>query len=712
LADLDRSAPVLLVKVGRYPLSQGGLGVIRSLGRVGVPVYAVTEDRFTPAALSRYLTGSFTWPTTGTEPVEKLAAGLREIVGRLGRRVIAVTTDDEAAVLMAEHGRELELLVRPAVPDALPRALASKRQVHELCERAGVPTAAAAFPASRQDVLAYAERGAFPVVAKNVAPFERLSAPVVAATTVVRTADDLVELSQSWPDRPNVMLQEELPVDEAEDWIFHMYCDAQSECLAAFTGVKLRSWPPRAGVTAAACSAPNEELEELSRSFCRAIGYRGIGDLDWRFDRRDGRYKLMDFNPRVGAQFRLFETDAGIDVVRALHLDLTGRPVPPGRQIDGRRFYVENSYAAALLTPRKRPARVPRLPRKLMKPELAWLAVDDPLPVLSQAIRFSWLVLRRLFPRGSVGARLASLPSAAVRQTPRPPQAATLCAPALRHSGIEAFRPVPILLYHAVTANPTRQLETFTVSPATFARQLDAIVETGAATMTVTQYLAARAAATLPERVVVITFDDAYADFYANALPALAERSLACTLYTATGFLEGRPSQRIARRPPDRMLSWEQLPELAAAGVEIGAHSHSHFHLDTLSRRSVRWELETCKALLEDALERPVPSFAYPNGHTSASVRRLVIDTGFESACGVRNALSWEHDDRYRLARLTVRSTTGDATFRAWLEGNSASVAPPDELLKTRAFRAYRRSRALVTRREGSDFQTLDTARI
>jgi D-aspartate ligase len=396
LVEFDRSVAVLLFRVGHYPLHHGGLGVIRTLGRVGVPVYAVTEDRFTPPALSRYLTGRFTWPTTGTEPIERLKAGLNEIAKRLGRRVIAITTDDEAAVLLAEHAHELERLVRPAVPAGLPRALASKRQLHELCDRVGIPTAAAAFPASREDVLAYAEGGAFPVVAKNIDPFTRLSAPAVPSTTVLQTADELIQLSQTWPDRPNVMLQEELPVDAAEDWIFHMYCDADSECLAAFTGVKLRSWPPRAGVTAAACIAANEELDELSRSFCREIGYSGIGDLDWRFDRRDGRYKLLDFNPRVGAQFRLFETDAGIDVVRALHLDLTGRPVPPGRQIEGRRFYVENFYAPALLVPRKRPARLPKLPRRLVKPELGWVALDDPLPIVSLAIRFSWLVFLRL----------------------------------------------------------------------------------------------------------------------------------------------------------------------------------------------------------------------------------------------------------------------------------------------------------------------------
>jgi peptidoglycan/xylan/chitin deacetylase (PgdA/CDA1 family) len=265
-------------------------------------------------------------------------------------------------------------------------------------------------------------------------------------------------------------------------------------------------------------------------------------------------------------------------------------------------------------------------------------------------------------------------------------------------------RRVPILLYHSVSDSPSRALRDFTVTPATFARQLAAIAATGATTLTVSQYLAALDARTLPERVVIITFDDGFADFYDHALPALGEHALACTLYVATGFLEGRPALRVPRRPPDRMLEWRQLHELTAAGIEIGAHSHSHFHLDTLSREVARDEIGSCKTLLEQELQQPVPSFAYPNGHSSPAVKRIVINAGYDSACGVRNALSWEHDDRFRIARLTVRSTTDDDTFRAWLAGRAANIAPSRELLKTLAFRAYRRSRSILARQPVSDF--------
>jgi D-aspartate ligase len=68
-------------------------------------------------------------------------------------------------------------------------------------------------------------------------------------------------------------------------------------------------------------TVPNDTLAEQASKFRRALRFRGVVDLDWRFDKRDGHFKLVDYNPRLGAQFRLIQTRAGIDVVRALHLD-------------------------------------------------------------------------------------------------------------------------------------------------------------------------------------------------------------------------------------------------------------------------------------------------------------------------------------------------------------------------------------------------------
>ncbi|MEU9098115.1 ATP-grasp domain-containing protein [Streptomyces sp. NPDC048361] len=385
----DRDVPGLIVKFGNYPLHHGGVGAIRSLGRLGVPMYAITEDRWTPAAHSRYLTRAFAWPTTGAEEPAVLVEGLLAVGRRIGRPSVLIPTDEEAAVLIAEHQRELagRFLFPPVAPE-LPRRLASKQGLHELCVEHGVPSPAAAFPETYADVEGFAEHALFPVVAKNREAFVRRRSPAVAGTTRIEDRRHLLALARRWGERPGVILQEYLPREQAEDWIVHAYFDEHSTPLALFTGVKVRSWPPHAGMTASAYVVDNPELASLAAQFVKHIGFSGVADLDLRFDRRDGRYKLLDFNPRMGAQFRLFENGAGVDVVRAQHLHLTGRRVPEGEQRAGRRYVVENIDLPALLAYRRSGYTTPHAPERPAGTELAWIARDDLRPFVTMLARF------------------------------------------------------------------------------------------------------------------------------------------------------------------------------------------------------------------------------------------------------------------------------------------------------------------------------------
>ncbi|MEC4020033.1 carboxylate--amine ligase [Streptomyces sp. H27-D2] len=389
LFTVDRSVPGLIVKIGDYPLHHGGVGAIRSLGRLGVPMYAITEDRYTPAAASRYLRGRFVWPTTGTESPERLVEGLLRIGRRIARPTLLIPTDEEAAVLIAEHADTLgEHFLFPKVEPELPRRLASKQGLHELCVEHGVASPAAAFPGSYEELECFARSAAFPVVAKNREAFERRRTPAVRGTTRIGSAAELLALGRDWGPRPGVILQEYLPREDAEDWIVHAYFDADSTPLAMFTGVKVRSWPPHAGMTACAYVVDNPELAEMAAQFIKRVGFSGVIDLDWRFDRRDGQYKLLDFNPRVGAQFRLFENEAGVDVVRAMHLHLTGRKVPEAEQRAGNRYVVENIDLPALLAYRRSGYTTPHAPKRPSGTELAWFAPDDLKPFFTMLARF------------------------------------------------------------------------------------------------------------------------------------------------------------------------------------------------------------------------------------------------------------------------------------------------------------------------------------
>ena len=74
----------------------------------------------------------------------------------------------------------------------------------------------------------------------------------------------------------------------------------------------------------------------------KGIGYRGPLDIGYRYDARDGKYKVNDINPRIGAMFRVFVGENGMDVVRALYQDMTSQPITPAKAPEGRKWIVED----------------------------------------------------------------------------------------------------------------------------------------------------------------------------------------------------------------------------------------------------------------------------------------------------------------------------------------------------------------------------------
>ena len=144
------------------------------------------------------------------------------------------------------------------------------------------------------------------------------------------------------PAEPNLMLQEYIPGGDDSVWMFNGYFDRKSDCVLGFTGQKLRQWPPHSGVTTLGICRHNATVADTTCRFMKAVGYQGVLDIGYRWDARDGLYKVLDVNPRIGATFRLFVADNGMDVVRALYLDLTGQPINPGRPCEGRKWMVED----------------------------------------------------------------------------------------------------------------------------------------------------------------------------------------------------------------------------------------------------------------------------------------------------------------------------------------------------------------------------------
>ncbi|HEY2284398.1 MAG TPA: ATP-grasp domain-containing protein, partial [Streptosporangiaceae bacterium] len=251
LAGADLTTPAVVLKLDPNVMHHGGLGVIRSLGRIGVPVYGVHEGPLAPAANSRYLRGRAFW-SPGAGDADQIADGLAALSDRIGQRAVLLPTDDAGAIFLAEHGAALRpRFIFPDPPRDLPRQVAGKFSLHELCRELGVPSPAAAVvdpagPASAAAAREFAARAGYPLIAKLTTPW----ASSLRSTSILTTPAELdAALGACAHEGAGLMLQEYIPGGRDTDWFFHGYCDATSACRPAFTGVKERSYPAHAGLT-------------------------------------------------------------------------------------------------------------------------------------------------------------------------------------------------------------------------------------------------------------------------------------------------------------------------------------------------------------------------------------------------------------------------------------------------------------------------------
>jgi len=405
---VDTTTPVVVVAPGYV-----GHGVARSLGRLGIPVYGVHADRRSPAARSRYWRHNFFWTLDNAPPDESVDYLVR--LGRqLGSRPILIPTDDVTCLFVADHAAELRAAFRfPTQPVGLARSLSSKEQMYHLCKQHSIPTPETSFPKSRAEVIAFAASGRFPIMLK---PIENRAAQRDPAMrmALIEDADTLLRRydQMETPESPNLMLQEFIPGGPETVWMFNGYFDESSRCLFGLTGKKLRQYPAYTGVTSLGLLLANETVAQQTLALMPAVHYRGILDIGYRHDARSGEYKLLDVNPRIGSTFRLFVDSSGLDVARALYLDLTGQPVTPGTVHEGRKWMVENYDIVSSLRyfrdGRLTPAEWVRSFRGVE--EGSWFARDDWAPLRAMVWRSLVRGVDELLGRRPSGSRVNGLP--------------------------------------------------------------------------------------------------------------------------------------------------------------------------------------------------------------------------------------------------------------------------------------------------------------
>lgn len=342
---IDTTTPVVFFNANNYT----SLGVVRSLGRMGIKVFCIDPDPDALAMKSRYCAGRFKWDFDSSPPNDTVQF-LIDVARMIGQTAILLSIPEPGTLLIDQYRDQLSkwfLLPQP-IPGAVTK-LYNKQSMFELCKSEGVPTAETFFPGSVEQALNEGPGLGYPLVVKAI-DSDRLMRYTGRRLTIVQDQSELrgaySELDE--PGFSNLALQEFIPGDIENTWVVGAYFDTRGDCRFTITGRKLRQLPIHGGVTTLGVCAP---CESVVNSICRigkAAGYQGILDADFIYDKRDGFFKLLDVNPRPGANFRLLVDKHGLDVVRSLYLDLTGQSLPVVEPCWGRRWVVEDKDLEAL----------------------------------------------------------------------------------------------------------------------------------------------------------------------------------------------------------------------------------------------------------------------------------------------------------------------------------------------------------------------------
>lgn len=246
-----------------------------------------------------------------------------------------------------------------------------------------------------------------------------------------------------------------------------------------------------------------------------------------------------------------------------------------------------------------------------------------------------------------------------VTQTPQP----TATPPWVMRSKGE-FIIAPILLYHHILNGDT--LNRYNVSLDMFTAQMQALQMWGYTSITISQLAdVIRNGGELPEKPVLITFDDGDIDVYQNAFPIMQKYGMVGTFYIVAN-----------RIGSEQFVTAEQIKEMQASGWEIGSHGYSHQDMSA-DHDVIESEGYKAKKTLEEKLGFPIQSFAYPYGGWDATVGSYTAGYGYTSGAGLGNSYIHDPSTLYYLSRREVWGTADMNVFSNLLPWSPVTTPVP-----------------------------------
>ena len=227
---------------------------------------------------------------------------------------------------------------------------------------------------------------------------------------------------------------------------------------------------------------------------------------------------------------------------------------------------------------------------------------------------------------------------------------------------LEQLSDVPILNYHMVGSLH----HALCVTPSDFDEQMAYLAEEGYHTISPDDLIGyLKVGKQLPDKPILITFDDGYVDNYENAYPILKKYGFTATIFLVTGKISEEPG----------FLTWDQVREMKSQGFSFGSHTVNHvpLNLNKMTPDEIRTELLASREKMKQELGELPTCFAYPTGARSLEIQDLVKSCGYEAAFSIRYGQAGTDSNLFALERIPIFKS--DRTFRSfYFRLNGASL--------------------------------------
>ena len=371
------------------------LGIIRSLGRCGIPVYLVHDKNLCIGRFSRYTTRYIKIPSVSNES-EFVDFMIDFAKNEQVRDWILMPTNDAWVYVLSKHKKTLEEYYKVSTSSwDIVKFAYNKKLTYQIAEKNKVPVPKTFYPENPNALHEILSCIAFPVIIKGIAGryfYQKTGTKAFEANSEKELIEKYTKLSSVV--KPAEIMIQELIQGSSSNHVYS-FCSffKNRELVAFWIGQKIREHPKDLGTGTFAESIYIPEVKELGTRILKAMNYYGISEIEFKKDPRDGKYKLIEMNARTWLWHSL-AIRCGVDFPYLLYRDMIGEHVTPitsfKENVKWIHIYTDIGIMIREVLKKNMKIRDYLSSLKCEK-EFAVLSFDDPLPFIVETLFLPYL---------------------------------------------------------------------------------------------------------------------------------------------------------------------------------------------------------------------------------------------------------------------------------------------------------------------------------